>query len=509
MTGAGSQAARSALLGGTVVALACAGVFLAALDQTVVVTALPKIFNDIELPATELDRGSWIVTGYLLGYTAVMPLIGRVSDVHGHGRVYLLAMLLFVAGSALVAVGDSLGWIVGARIVQAAGGGALVPATIALADELLPGPRRGIAIGLVVAVAEAGAVLGPLYGGLMLHALDWRWIFWVNVPAGVLLGALVFARAGGGPRRAQSVDYAGGALLGASLASLALGLSAEAVLPSGEGWRPALLAASAALLAAFLVWQARAREPLLALGLLRAAPLAWANASNLLVGGALILALVTIPLMTDTVMGKEPLEGGLRLLRLTVMIPVGAVLGGALYQRHGYRVPMVAGLALASLGFGLLSRWPLDVGEPRLTLELMTGGLGFGLVVTPITVAGLDTVRQDQRATASALITVMRMVGMIAGLAALSSWGQDRFEALAGAVPAPIPLPGESGAAFSARSEAYEAHVTGAALTFFHEVFLAAMVLCLIALAPAIFMGRKRSGGREGAGGRPGQGRFP
>ncbi len=474
-----------------VLGLACAGVFLAALDQTVVVTALPDVFSDIGLPVTELDRGSWIVTGYLLGYTAAMPLMGRVSDVAGHGRVYLAAMALFVTGSALVAAGESLGWIVGARIVQAAGGGALVPVTIALASELLPGARRGIAIGLVVAVAEAGSVLGPLYGAGMLQALDWRWIFWVNLPAGLPLALAVAAHGNAGRSAGARVDYLGGLLLGASLACLALGLSDDAVLPSGAGWRPGLLAGSVLALLLYWRWQTKTEQPLFPLALFRNVPLASANATNLLAGGALILALVTIPLMTDTVMGQDPVEGGLRLLRLTVMIPIGAAAGGVLAHRFGYGLPTMAGLGLAALGFALLARWPVDVGEPRLTLELMAGGLGFGLIVTPITLAGLHGVRQDQQATAAALVTVMRMVGMIAGLAALSSWGQDRFEALAGGIPLPLRLEGESRAAFDARAAAYEAQVTAATLQFFHEVFWSAMALCLVALAPALALLRR------------------
>lgn len=471
-----------------VLAAAGAGIFVAALDQTVVVTALPEIFVDIDLPVTRLDQGAWIITGYLLGYTAAMPLMGRVSDSYGHSRVYLLSMLIFMLGSALVALGDNLGWIVGARILQAIGGGALVPVAIAIADESFPASKRGIAIGAIAAIAEAGAVLGPLYGGLLLKFLGWRWIFWVNLPLGGAVMALVFTRVKSGRRPGGAVDYPGGLLLGGSLACLALGLSGEAALPAGAAWRAGLLAGAALLLSLFIGWQRRARSPMLPLAIFRRLPLSAANGANLLIGGALILALVSIPLMTDTVMGQPPLEGGLRLLRLTAMIPVGALAGGALYQWLGYRPPMALGLALAALGFGLLARWPLDVGDPRMTLELMVGGLGFGMVIAPITVAVLNHVRDDQKATASALVTAMRMVGMIVGLSALSSWGKDRFAVLVSQIPGPSSLTGDA---------AYQAQVAGAALTFFHEVFFVAMVVCLVALVPAMLMGGRRRRGRD------------
>ena len=473
------------------VAVTSAGVFLASLDQTVVVTALPDIFLDIELPIADLDQSAWIVTGYLLGFTVAMPLMGRVSDIHGHGRVYLAAMAVFMVGSALVAMGDSLWWIVGARVLQAAGGGALVPVTIAIAHESLPASRRGIAIGIVVAVAEAGAVLGPLWGGLLLHTLSWRWIFWINIPVGAAIMALALLVVGNVRRPALRVDYVGGLLLGGSIACLALGLSGDAVLPSAGGWRAGFLAGSGALLLGYVQWERRSEGPLLPLSLFRRVPFTAANLSNFLVGGALILALVNIPLMTDTVLGEKPLEGGLRLLRLTVMIPVGALLGALMYQRLGFRPPMLTGLSLAAVGFWLLSRWPLEIGDPRLTLELMVGGLGFGLVITPITIAVLDGAAAHQKATASALVTVMRMVGMIVGVSALSSFGQDRFRSLVGGIALPVRMPGEMQGAFEERAAIYDSQVIDASLTFFHEMFLAALVVCLVALVPAFLMGRR------------------
>ena len=284
------------------------------------------------------------------------------------------------------------------------------------------------------------------------------------------------------------VDYLGGLLLGGSLTCLALGLSGEAVLPAGAGWQAGLLGASAVLLAAFVYWQGRAGEPLLPISIFRRVPFSAASGVSLLVGGALILALVNIPLMTDTVMGRPPLEGGLRLLRLMAMIPVGALVGGLLYQRLGYRTPMALGLGLAALGFLLLSRWPLDVRDPRMTLELMVGGLGFGMVITPMTLAVLNQVRDDRKATASALVTVMRMTGMIVGLSALSSWGKDRFISLVGRIPTP-PL--------DQQTAQYQAQVADAALTFFHEVFFVAMIVCLVALVPAFLIGRRPRDGVE------------
>lgn len=473
------------------------GVFVASLDQTVVVTALPGIFLDVGLPVSDLDKGAWIVTGYLIGFTAAMPLVGRISDIYGHGRVYTAAMLVFMGGSALVAVADGLTYIVLARVVQAVGGGALVPAAIAIVYDAFPENRRGVAIGAIAAIAEGGAVLGPLYGGLFIHFLDWRWIFWVNIPIGAAVIAVVLPAVANKRRFGLRVDYLGGLLLGGSITALALGLSDAAVLPAEGAWRVGLLAAAALFFAAFVWREAVARDPMLPLRLWSKAPLVAANMTNLFVGAALVLALVNIPLMTDTILGGEPLDGGLRLLRLTVMIPIGAVLGGYLYQRFGYRPPAFLGIALMALGFGLLGRWTLEIPEPRGTLDLMAGGLGFGLVIAPVTVAVLDNTTDDQKATGSGLVTVMRMLGMIVGLSVLSSWGQNHFEHLVGVFDLPLRLPGEDLEVFEARAAAYEDTILAATLEWFQDVFFVAMVVAAAAIIPALWLGRRRSSAKE------------
>jgi len=147
-----------------IMAVVCLGIFIAALDQTVIYGALPDMMLDIQLPVTRLDQASWIVTGYLLGYTFAMPLMGRVSDIYGHGRIYILALGIFMAGSILVALAANLQWIVGARVIQAIGGGAVVPIAMAIAGDIYSGKNRAVALGVLGAAVEAGGALGPFYG---------------------------------------------------------------------------------------------------------------------------------------------------------------------------------------------------------------------------------------------------------------------------------------------------------------------------------------------------------
>ena len=300
-------------------AAAGAGVLLAALDQTVVVTVLPEMMVDLDLSVTELDRVAWTVTGYLLGYTAVMPLMGRLSDAYGRRPVYLLALLFFGVGSALVALSTSLPWLVAARVIQAMGEGAMLPVTIALVGDLIASGRRGPALGLVGAIAEAGGVLGPLWGGLIVRFLDWRWIFWLNIPLGLIIAVLVLLAVPRSRYQPIQVDYLGGLLLVASLSLLTVGLAQGSETP---GIALALFLASVAAFGLFWRRQQRAPLPLVPLRLFGRL-LSAASASHFLVGGALIIVMITVPLITDTVLGQPPLEGGLRLLRLTAAIPVG------------------------------------------------------------------------------------------------------------------------------------------------------------------------------------------
>ncbi len=463
----------------------CAGVFIAADDQTVVVTVLPQIMLDMKVQVTELDRASWTITGYLLGYLAAMPLIGRLSDVWGHRGLFILSMAMFMLGSAAVALTPSLHWLIAMRVLQAVGAGALVPISIAIAGDLFPAGRRGLPLGLIGASAEAGGVIGPLWGGLIIRFLDWRWVFWINLPLGaaVLLVLVLLLRPS--PRHRASVDYLGGGLIAISLASLTLGLARIDVL---DAIMVGYLAVSAVALALFVLRQRAAPDPLLPVSMFRGWSFSSANATHLLVGGALIIGMVTIPLMANTVMALTPLEGGLWLMRLTAAIPVGAVLGGIACQWLDYRTPVFAGLALAAIGFLFMSSWGLDIADPTLTVHLAIAGLGFGLLIAPIALAATESVAERNRGTAAATITASRMVGMTLGLAALTAWGSDRFRGLASGIQLPFELSGETVAQSQQRALEFDAQLKGAGITLFNDFFLIAAGVCLIALLPAAFM---------------------
>ena len=255
----------------------------------------------------------------------------------------------------------------------------------------------------------------------------------------------------------------------------------------------AYLLVSAATLTLFVVRQRTAYAPLLPLSMFRGRTLGAANATHLLVGGALIIGMVTIPLMANTVLGQPPLEGGLRLMRLTAAIPIGALLGGIACQRLDYRLPTIVGLALTALGFGLMSRWDLQVADPGMTVHLATAGLGFGLLVAPIALAAINSVSVGDRGAAAGLITATRMVGMTLGLAALTSWGTGRFQGLVSGLA--LPFQGGTAEQVQQQTLEFETRLTDAGLTLFSDFFLVAMSVCLVAMLPAALMVWSR--GRE------------
>ncbi|HEU5367581.1 MAG TPA: MFS transporter, partial [Ktedonobacterales bacterium] len=411
---AGRSAATLALI------VACVAVFITALDQTVVVTALQPIMNDLQVPSEQIDQAAWIVSGYLLGYVIVMPLMGRVSDMYGRRRIFLLCLTIFGLASLACALANpsfldhfglslssqhkfanaqdqfalwlkplglnpcaadnpgprcvpsGLVWLVPARFIQAIGGGAVVPVAMALAGDYYGVRRRGLVLGVIGAVTEAGGALGPLYGAGIIQLFGgWAWIFLLNAPlVGLLIVAGWFLVPRGGHARAR-VDWLGALFLGASLACLSLGLSQNAgqtgfSLTATAENNPVLLGASLLLLVLFVVCEVFSRSAMIEVALFKQRAFTASIVSSLLVGAALIVALVDIPSFYLTVVDGTILQTGLSLLCMTVWIPLSAVVGGWLSHRIGCHLTAVLALALVAAGFFLMRFWPVHLGWPQL-----------------------------------------------------------------------------------------------------------------------------------------------
>ena len=491
-----------------ILAAAGAGLFVAALDTYVVVTVLPRVMFDLGVPIDHLEQATPIITGFLVGYIVTMPILGAVSDVYGRGRVYLACLGLFAAGSVLTATagitdnGNSssgLWWLVAGRVLQGLGGGALVPVALALAADLHPPGRRALPLGIIAALQETGSVLGPLYGALVAGAAAgfgaWRVIFWVNVPLALAAGVLYLVAARGHALEGQntagwrSVDWLGGGLLGAGLGLLVLALYPDDPANRAVGGLFVPLAVAAVAALGLYGWrQARRPDALIPPALARDPVFIGANLTNLLVGVALMVALVDIPIVARAVYGFDELGGALFLARFMVAIPIGALLGGVLAGRLGYRLSAALGLVIAGMAFARMSGWEASelsnqvLGLPSATVTLVWCGLGFGLVIAPVAAATLDRARARQHGLASSLVVLSRTVGMLLGLSSLTAFGLHRFYELVTSGPAPTVEPADP----RAQLAALQGRVAAALLQEYHEIFLVTAVVCFVAALVAL-----------------------
>ena len=464
-------------------------VFLTGLDQTVVVSVLPRIVTDLHVSIGQLDQAAWIVTAYLLGYAAAMPLVARAADVYGDRVLFVICTALFAGGSWWGAVAPDLWQLVGARGLQAVGGGGMVPVALAATAALADGRGRLVGLGVVTGAAEAGAVLGPLYGALMVRELGWRSVFWVNLPLTALL-VLLLVRAlhGTGRRTRGRVGYLGAMLAALALAALTLGLQGGGV-GIGHGYRVGCFVLAAVLAVTFIRQQGRTRSPLVPPGLFRKPPFSAATAANMFVGAALIVALVEVPLFANVVLHETATRGGLTLLRLTALIPVGALVGARVAERLPYAAVAGAGMVTGAAGFVLLSRWDARIAEPELSFDLALVGLGFGLVLAPLAGSVLAAARGGSEAIGAAALTVARMVGMMVGLAALTTWGIAEFDRRASRFMLPLRRAGENERLYRVRLHRYEDHIAAAALYVFDRLFLVAAGFCTLAALAAFWLG--------------------
>jgi MFS family permease len=453
-------------------------VFIAADDQTSIVALLAPIINDLGITVDDFYRSSWVINGYLLGYIVALPILGRVADIYGRRRVFAAALGVFMVGSAAVALAPTFETLVAARALQAIGGGGVVPVALAIVIDELPPRRRVFGLGAIAAASEAGALIGPLWGGAIADWIDWRAVFWINLPMALVPLVMVWRR-GETARRGEPIDWPGAAILTASLAILVVALVDD---PNDR--RP--LAATAALIGfavvgggAFLVRERRARAPMLRVGMFRERAIGAANAASLLLGVGLIGVLITVPLFVNLVLADDPIDGGLTLLRLTAGVPVGALLGGWLASRVGLRLTAVGGMLLAAVGVMGLLTWEVELGEVARTLPLIVAGLGFGLVIAPLGAAVLLDVGEGERATASAWLTLSRVTGMLVGTALLTSTGLGRFYGRAGSIRFDAPE--------------FNDLIRSAQVVTFHEVFVAgAIILVAAAAVSALLPGRSR-----------------
>ncbi|MFE0799049.1 MFS transporter [Streptomyces sp. NPDC058812] len=404
-----------------VVALACAGQFLVVLDVSVVNVALPSMRADLGLSAQGLQ---WVVNAYAIAFAGFMLLGGRAGDLYGRKRMFLVGLGLFT----LASLGGGLaqeGWqLLAARAVQGLGAAVLAPSTLTILTAAVPeGAARARAIATWTAVGAGGGAAGGLVGGVLVDGLSWRWVLLINVPVGavVLAGAVLWlTESRAGERR--RLDLPGALLVTAGLATLAYGISQT----ESEGWAAAAtlvpLLAGLALLALFLLVEARTAAPLMPLGLLRLRSVASANVAMLVSGSSMFAMWFFMTLYAQNVLGYSPLEAGLALVPSSLAVVLGSKAAPRFMPRIGARNVAVLGTLVAAVGFGWQSTMTADGGY--VTAIMIPGVLmmlGAGLAATPLASLAISGAAAGDAGLVSGLINTSRTMGGSLGLAVMST----------------------------------------------------------------------------------------
>lgn len=491
-------------------------VFLGAVDLTVIASILSTIIPDLGVNTADIDRYIWVVNGYLIAYVVAIPLVGRLSDIFGRQAAFVACLVIFAAGSILCATADSLTQLVTGRTIQGLGGGGLLPVTMALVGDVLPRRMRLAGIGLVSAVDTLGWVLGPTWGAIVVSLLphanqQWRWVFWLNLPFLVIALAVTIK---GFPQRlrsgtraaARAIDAPGAILITVVLttSNLALASGGEIGAQAGSGLRalggtpnpfathvPLLLAITGLSIIALVLWERRAKLPILPIDLLRRRFFAATVIANFLIGSALMVGMVNVPVLVALVRDAESVsrDSALLLAPLTLFIAFFAFLSGPISERIGTFRMSGSGVSLTVLGYWMLyllvdrdNLWKMSIG-------LGLAGIGIGLLLAPLSAIALGASSGENRGAAASTALVFRLLGMTIGMSLLTAAGVRRLQQLTDRLEPIVQKTGESTAEYLARQHQFiDDHVIPLGIQVMQETFFAAGILAALAFVPIVLM---------------------
>ena len=472
-----------------------AGMLLAALDQSIVGTALPRIVSDLG----GLDQLSWVVTAYLLTSTAATPLWGKISDLYGRRPIFQAAIVIFLVGSVLAGLSQNMPQLIGFRALQGIGGGGLMAIAFAVIGDVIPPRERGRYQGWFGAVFGVSSVAGPLLGGWFTDGPGWRWIFYINLPIG--LAALVVTSLAlklPSVRREHTIDYLGAGLIVAAVSSLLLYLDWAG---KEFGWTTpgalALVAAAALLGALFVAVERRAREPIIPLHLFHNRVFAVGNLYGFLAGVAMFGALIFMPLYLQAVKGLSPTQSGLAMLPAVAGIFTTSIGSGQLITRTGrYKIFPILGAAILVGALLLLSRLQVETPFWQTAAALYAFGAGLGFTFQTITVAVQNAVEFRDLGTATSAVTFFRSLGGAIGAAVFGAVLSSRLAAYLaqGFGDAPVAVGGAGAVdannvqAIQALPEPFKGIVLQAFTHALTDVFLAGVPFVALALVVAFFL---------------------
>lgn len=406
--------------------ISCLGLFMVLLDASIVTVALPTIQRSLQTNLADLQ---WVVDAYTLPFAVLLLTAGTLADRFGRKRLFLAGLAIFVAGSAICGGAPTYSWLVIGRIIQGVGGAMLSPGSLAVLVAAFPEPQeRTRILGISTGISGVALAAGPIIGGTLIQLASWQWIFFVNLPVGLITLALGIPglRESRNPQ-ARNLDIPGQILAILALSALTYGLIEGNTL----GWAsPEILGCfGAALLLGigFIFVEARATEPMLPLSLFRRPAFSVANLAAIAVGFALLGGVFFIAQYFQAIQGYSPLGSGLRSLPNTIGIFIASPLAGVLAARFGPRLPVVIGGIMSGSAALLLMRLAPDTAYPAIWWNLALLGLGFGLTLTPLTAAVLATTPSNRAGLASSLVNASRQIGSVLGVTVLGAIVQNRY----------------------------------------------------------------------------------
>jgi len=432
------------------------GLFMIMLDNTVVNVALPSMRRSLHMSLSELE---WVVAGYALTFAAFMLTGGKLADYVGRRLIFMVGLAVFTGASLACGLAPNGGFLIGARVVQGLGGALMNPATLSIITATFPPRERGKAIGIWAGVSGMALAIGPLVGGLLTEHVNWNWIFFINVPVGIigLLAIPLFIDESRDTSHEQRLDVPGLATSAIGLFSLTYAF----IEANNYGWGSSrilgALAVAAVMLVAFVMLEGRQRAPMLDLALFRNRTFSGANASMLFVGLAMFGTFFYVSLYMQNVLNYSPVETGASFLPMTLLIIAIAPRAGALTDKIGSRWLVGFGMTLLAVMLFYYSQLGASESFWAILPGLLIGGVGMGLTMTPVTAAAMSAVAVDKAGVGSAVLNSSRQVGGSLGIAVM-------------------------GAIVAAGSDF---------LTGFHDALRVGALLCLVGAAVAVLAVRK------------------
>jgi len=400
-------------------AITSVALVMTTLDNLVVTTALPVIRRDLHAGLSGLE---WTVNAYTLTFAVLLITGATLGDRFGRRRLFVIGLGIFTLASAAAALAPSIDVLIAARAVQGLGGAIVTPLTLTILSAAVPPERRGLALGAWGGISGLAVALGPLVGGAVVEGISWQWIFWLNVPIGLILIPLAALRLRESRGSNDSLDLPGLGLASAGLLGIVWGLVRANQLGWGSPEIVVTLSGGAVLLALFVLWELRAPAPMLPLRFFRNRTFAAANVASLLMFFGMFGSIFLLAQVFQTVQGYSPLGSGLRILPWTAMPIFVAPIAGALSDRIGGRPLMSLGLALQATGLA----WIAFVSTPTVAYSELVGpfvlsGIGMGLFFAPVANVVLSTVRPEEEGQASGATNAIRELGGVFGVAVLAS----------------------------------------------------------------------------------------